>query len=172
MNEATTYTTFTRDTGAPLGHVTCDPDQLGANLRALTRAHGREIVAKLGEHHLYASRLDPETDEVKPWRPERPDEFHEWSEAEGVWKLTAERLQQRERDRAARARISELDLQQIRSMSALFDNPNDADARVNYDRRKAEIAELRQSIVKARDPAPTEDSAAEEQARSSAQPAG
>jgi len=48
--------------------------------------------------------------------------------------------------RAAHAEREKLEIEQIRSLSALFDDPNDSVARANYARRKVRIEELRSVI--------------------------
>lgn len=172
MIEPVTYTMFAKDTGSAVGYVTCSPDQLDTNLRALVRAHGREIVAKEARHHLYASHLDADSEEVIAWKPEQPDEFHEWDEKEGLWKLTAERLQQLERDRAARAEIDQLETKERRYVAEKLLGIIDEEGERRFRAIRTRIAELRSDILKVADPAVPADLLAEEPESPSARHAG
>lgn len=108
----------------------------------------------LGRFDRMSQRFDLGTRQVVDHQPPKPDDDHEWRAenpraADRVdqrwrWLKTPEVIQRELRSAHLLRQIENIEQLQLRSISDLLDDPNDAEARANYDRRKAEIARLRQ----------------------------
>jgi hypothetical protein len=81
------------------------------------------------------------------YQPPQPDSNHEWSPQVKRWVKRADVVELELRRAAATAEMEALEKLQIRSITELWEDPNSAPARENFDRRKARISELRRIIT-------------------------
>lgn len=98
----------------------------------------------------HLSQCVDESGEVIDFQPESPGPEYEWDEQGSRWVIRVDVQQRREHEARALAEMESLERLQVRSMSELFDNPDDLEAREHFDRRKARIDELRRTITESR----------------------
>lgn len=115
---------YRSDTGVFIGQLFSGPRLDPANIPAGCAAYGGAV-----DHRR--QRLDISTGELVDHVPE----------AENQWVVQSRLIA------TQMAEIEALERLQIRSMSELFDDPGNQEARENYNRRKSRIAELRQLVT-------------------------
>lgn len=107
-----------------------------------------------GRFDRLSQRFDLLTRAVVDHQPEQPDDDHEWRaenpdaphlvDQRWRWFKKREVIEREWQSTRLLRQIEDIEKLQVRSLSDLLDDPSDANARANYDRRKAEIAQLRQ----------------------------
>jgi hypothetical protein len=122
------WSLYVTESGIFTSHRLSGPRLIEANIPAGCSAYEGEV-----DHRQ--KRLDVTSGELVDFVPPAEDEWVVQSRA------LAETI----------AEVESLERLQIRSMSDLLDDPNDQDARSNYDRRKARISELRQRLTAGRE---------------------
>jgi hypothetical protein len=99
-----------------------------------------------GRYDELSQRVDVETGEVIDWQPPQPDDDHEWSDDRKRWTLKPDVAGRRRKSREARARIAELESDQLRPQREMAIDPSNEEARNRLKDIEQEIADLRKDL--------------------------
>lgn len=100
-----------------------------------------------GDVDFLSQRINPETGALISYQPPQPDHDHEWNTETRRWRKRASVIEREAQRAGAIAERDLLEGLQVRSISELLVNPDNLDARANFERRKARIDELRAVIA-------------------------
>jgi hypothetical protein len=127
--------------GAISSHYFCAP-----NDRALRDNTPAGLIPIEGTYDHLSQRVDLATGKVIDYRPDQPDDDHEWNERLRRWTKRPEAMAKQIQATRAQRQIERLEKQQARPMRELARNPGDAAARRRIDEIDAEIEALRAQL--------------------------
>lgn len=100
-----------------------------------------------GRFDYLSQRFDIASGQVVDYQPSQPSEDHEWDSDLRRWRKRAD-VVERERIRAETIdQIDQLQLKQLRAVTELLANADNAEARKHFDERRAQIESLRAQLA-------------------------